>query len=80
MKTAEQIFQEQNGFGVIGNNVSITLTKNDIYRAMEKYADQLRKPAVIKSVCDHEYITDANWKSLTCRKCNDRIQPKQIVL
>lgn len=47
---------------------------------MEKYADQLRKPAVIKSVCDHEYITDANWKSLTCRKCNDRIQPKQIVL
>ena len=25
--------------------------------------------------CKHEYITDANWKSLTCRKCNDRIYP-----
>lgn len=35
---------------------------------------------VIKSVCEHEYITEANWRHLTCRKCNDRIEPKQTVL
>jgi hypothetical protein len=40
MKTAEQVFQEVCGFGLIDNNVSITLTKTDIYRAMEQYAAQ----------------------------------------
>jgi hypothetical protein len=42
--------------------------------------DKLSVGDVISSVCDHEYITDANWKHLTCRKCNDRIEPKQTVL
>jgi hypothetical protein len=42
--------------------------------------DKLSVGAVIKSVCKHEYITDANWKSLTCRLCNDRIEPTQTVL
>jgi hypothetical protein len=41
---------------------------------------QLLQPDVIKSVCKHEYITDANWKSLTCRLCNNRIEPTQTVL
>lgn len=31
-----------------------------------------------KQGCEHEYITDADWQSLTCRKCNDRIKPKQL--
>ena len=42
--------------------------------------DKLSVGDVIKSVCKHEYITDANWKSLTCRLCNDRIEPTQTVL
>ena len=48
--------------------------------AIENEMEALRKHDVIKSVCSHEYITDANWKHLTCRKCNDRIEPKQTVL
>jgi len=35
---------------------------------------QLLQPDVIKSVCKHEYVADSNWKSLTCRLCNDRIE------
>ncbi len=48
---------------------------------LEKHLkEQLLQTTVIKSVCKHEYITDADWKSLTCRLCNDRIKPTQTVL
>ena len=40
MKTVEQVFQEEMGFGLIANMVSISLTKNDIYEAMKKYAEE----------------------------------------
>ena len=42
MKTPEQVFQEVCGFGAIADNVSISLTKRDIYPAMERYAHQKR--------------------------------------
>lgn len=50
--------------------------KKDAYEAvleaMEEYRNQPYE--------NHEYITDANYKSLTCRKCNDRIiiEPSEI--
>jgi hypothetical protein len=47
---------------------------------IEELNQQLLLYDVIKSVCKHKYITDANWKSLTCRLCNDRIKPTQTVL
>jgi len=40
MKTAEQVFQEELGFGLIENSSTISLTKRDIYPAMEAYAKQ----------------------------------------
>lgn len=63
---------------------SLGIKINDAQRlmtlALASREEVLPQANVIKSVCDHEYITDANWKSLTCRKCNDRIEPKQTVL
>lgn len=44
--TAEEIFQHENGFGAIPDNVNITLTKRDIYRAMEAYASQQRTEGI----------------------------------
>jgi hypothetical protein len=37
-------------------------------------------PLVIKSVCEHHYITAADWKSQTCSKCGHRINIEQTVL
>jgi hypothetical protein len=51
-----------------------TLTKDEADKILLSLSN------VIKSVCKHEYITDADWKSLTCRLCNDRIKPTQTVL
>lgn len=43
MRSAEEIFSKVNGFSLIENNVNISLTKNDIYRAMKEYAMQYIK-------------------------------------
>lgn len=77
MKTAEEFLREICPNHTDGSkwNKSELLTILDKYQAL-----QLLQPDVIKSVCKHEYITDADWKSLTCRLCNDRIKPTQTVL
>jgi hypothetical protein len=70
------------------NRIEICLEDKDLQRehwafcqALAKMRDlQLLQPDVIKSVCKHEYITDADWKSLTCRLCNNRIEPTRTVL
>ena len=40
---------------------------------------QLQQTDVIKSVCEHKYMTDANWKWQTCQRCGDKITIDQTV-
>jgi len=56
-------------------DVEIYSSTGNKYRLSELLTEysqalQLLQTDVIKSVCKHEYITDANWKSATCRLCN----------
>lgn len=57
MKSAEQVFSKVNGFSAIGDNVSITLTKRNIYEAMETYASQFKtQPTEMKSA--EQFLAD----------------------
>jgi hypothetical protein len=65
MKTKEEIFQKVCGFGFIGENESITLTKELIYEAMEEYKQQ-----ETKEVCKCEPHCYYTWE-MEENKCQD---------
>lgn len=50
-KTAEEIFGKVNGFSLIGDNETISLTKRNIFEAMEEYANQFKYDYSMECKC-----------------------------
>lgn len=72
MKTAKEVFEKVNGFSLIGDNESITLTKRNIFEAMEEYKNQERicKCKNPKVLGDFNSCADAR-----CDECYGYITP-----
>lgn len=52
---------------MVSSTDRISFKCEDLYRFMEDYA-QLRLSAVLKSVCDHDFIS-CGTKAVECTKC-----------
>lgn len=59
----------------------ISDSDNSLKKMISEISDLQKEVERLKEEkCNHEYIVDADWKTLTCRLCPSRIKPEQSIL